>query len=138
MAEHAAIRPGGSTRLGVRFQIEPGWHIYAQEPGDAGLPTKVTWMVPDEVSVEPLQWPPPTAFLDPGNIRTFGYDGSAVLSSRIHLAADASAHEIPVRATVSWLACKELCLPGSAELSAVLPISSEPPAVSSDAALFPH
>lgn len=138
MAEHATIQPGGSTRLGIRFQIEPGWHIYAQEPGDAGLPTKVTWVVPEEVSVEPLQWPTHTSFLDPGNIRTFGYEGSAVLSSRMHLAASApTAHPIPVGAKVSWLACKELCLPGSAELSVVLPVSSETPAVSADAALFP-
>ncbi|MBI3009634.1 MAG: hypothetical protein HYY57_01435, partial [Candidatus Omnitrophica bacterium] len=36
IAEHASIQPGGQTRIGVHFEMEEGWHIYAQDPGDAG------------------------------------------------------------------------------------------------------
>ncbi|HXZ85605.1 MAG TPA: hypothetical protein VEI82_08960, partial [Myxococcota bacterium] len=28
-------------RLGVQFEIDPGWHIDAREPGETGLPTRV-------------------------------------------------------------------------------------------------
>jgi len=32
------IFPGGDNKLGLYFKLEPGWHIYWKNPGDAGLP----------------------------------------------------------------------------------------------------
>lgn len=141
IAEHASIQPGGQTRVGVHFELEEGWHIYAQEPGDAGLPTQISWSVPPLASVSELDWPTPQQFLDPGDIRTFGYSGTVVLSStltyrRAGMLAKAVASHIPVRASVKWLACKEVCIPGFAELALALPVSSTPPVFSAHAQLF--
>ncbi|MBI3910165.1 MAG: AGE family epimerase/isomerase, partial [Armatimonadetes bacterium] len=42
-ASPAVVRPGESTRLQVRFEIEPGWHISASAPGGEHLiPTTVS------------------------------------------------------------------------------------------------
>src|SRR3989338_7433391 len=87
IAEHASIRPGGATRIGVLFDIEEGWHIYAEDPGDAGLPTKVEFSGPPVVQFGPVQYPPPTAFNDPGDIETFGYSRAVVLASRLTVEA---------------------------------------------------
>ena len=135
IAEHASIRPGGATRIGVLFDIEEGWHIYAQDPGDAGLPTQVTWSGHDRIAFGSLQWPEPYEFLDPGDIRTFGYAGTVVLSSALAgskpLAAEARIH-----ADVEWLACKDVCIPGSAALEFEIPVRAESPARSAHAELF--
>lgn len=137
MAEHASAQPGGQTRIGVYFTIDRGWHIYAQDPGDAGLPTKVSWSVPDGVTVGPLHWPKPKKFLDPGDIRTFGYANAVLLASTLALApAKGTDAAIPMQAHTEWLACKEICIPGSADVSLTLPVSFNTPAPSTHAKLF--
>src|SRR5947208_201936 len=46
LADQSAIRPGQTFRIGVRYQMAPGWHIYWRYPGDAGIPTKIDWKLP--------------------------------------------------------------------------------------------
>ncbi len=138
MAQHASIQPGGKTKVAVHFDIEPGWHIYAKEPGDAGLPTKVAWSSLPGVRFGPLEWPAHQAFLDPGDIRTFGYSGSLVLASDVTYAARESVPEIPVSAHVEWLACREICLPGKADLTMSIPVNATPPVHSTHSAFFDH
>ena len=29
--------------IGIKFEIEPGWHIYWKNPGDSGLPAEIEW-----------------------------------------------------------------------------------------------
>ena len=137
VAEHTSIPAGGTTRVGVLFHIQEGWHIYAKEPGDAGLPTKIAWFGPWGATFGPLVWPKPQAFIDPGDIKTFGYTGAAVLSSDLSLSSTVKA-TVRVKARVKWLACKEACVPGSAELELTLPVSGAAPALSTHANFFEH
>ncbi|MCU0234897.1 MAG: protein-disulfide reductase DsbD N-terminal domain-containing protein, partial [Thermoanaerobaculales bacterium] len=99
VAGRDAARPGSGPLLGVRFDIEPGWHIYWKHPGGAGLATEVEWRLPAGAAAGPLQWPLPIAFTQSGGIPGYGYEGSVVLASELRGAA-ASA---PVAAGVSWL-----------------------------------
>jgi thiol:disulfide interchange protein DsbD len=139
IAEHASIQPGGRTRVGVHFDLEEGWHIYAKEPGDAGLPTKVTWHLLPEATFGPLQWPKPQEFIDPGDIRTVGYSGTVVLYSLLTITTQVPADRLlPIVATVEWLACRDVCVPGATTLELSLPVSSTPPALSTHAELFEH
>src|SRR3989338_3592053 len=87
ITEHVSVQPGWQTHIGVLFDIEEGWHIYAQDPGDAGLPTTVEFSGPPVVQFGPVQYPPPTAFNDPGDIETFGYSRAVVLASRLTVEA---------------------------------------------------
>ena len=32
-------------RVGILFDIQPGWHIYWRNPGDSALPTRIAWQV---------------------------------------------------------------------------------------------
>ena len=139
IAGHASVQPGGKTRVGIYFNIEPGWHIYAQDPGDAGLPTKAIWtsLLPSGAYIEtPPQWPPAQTFIDPGDIHTFGYSGTLLLAATLNTMAQISVTEISVTAHVEWLACREICLPGKADLELMLPVSTTPPALSPHAKLF--
>jgi DsbC/DsbD-like thiol-disulfide interchange protein len=137
VAEHASVQPQGSTRIGVRFDLEPGWHIYAKDSGDAGLPTSVEWSAPAGASIGPLRWPTPQEFNDPGDIRTYGYSGTIVLFSTFTPPPGAApGATIPISSHVKWLACNAICIPGSAALEFALPITADPPALSPHAELF--
>ena len=136
IAENTSIQPGGHTRVGVLFRIAEGWHIYAQDPGDAGLPTKVGWWGFALVKFGPLKWPPAEDFLDPGNIHTHGYTGQLILTSAIQIVGNPPA--VPLSAHVEWLACREICLPGKADLSLTLPVHPSRPALSPHSELFNH
>ena len=95
--------------VGVNLKILEGWHIYWENSGEAGSPTKVAWDLPKDSNIGPLRWPAPERFAERGNITTFGY------TKEVTLLADAS---VPtgssIRAEVRWLVCKDICIPGSA------------------------
>jgi len=136
IARHASIQAGGRTQVGVHFDIEQGWHIYADPPGDAGMPTTITWSSLPGVRFGPLAWPPAESFTDAGDIRTSGYTGVLVLASPVTYTARESVPALPIKASVRWLSCKEICIPGEAELELTLPVTGEPPVLSAHAQLF--
>ena len=121
-ADPATVKAGGTARLNVHFTIQDDWHIYAQEPGEAGLPTKVALEGPPEVTFAPLKWPRPERLVDPGDIKTFGYTSDLTLSSDMTVSPTA-ASPVPIHAKVEWLACRNLCVPGSVELDLALPVT---------------
>jgi hypothetical protein len=111
------LHSGDALFLGVRFDIRPGWHIYWKNPGGAGLATDIRWRLPAGIDVGDLQWPLPVAFTQSGDIPGYGYEGSVVLAARLSSAPALEAKTV-VGASVSWLACKDVCVLGSAELEA--------------------
>src|ERR1043165_6654702 len=38
------VQPGKAFTLGIRLKIEPGWHTYWKNPGDAGLPMRQPYL----------------------------------------------------------------------------------------------
>lgn len=112
---------GSQIRLGVSFEIEDGWHIYWRNPGGAGLTTTIDFDLPSGWVAGPLGWPLPVAFDQSEGIPGYGYEGSVVLAAEIRVPAEFDrSQEGTVRAQVSWLACKSVCVLGSAELEASL------------------
>ena len=59
MAERPAIAPGETIWVGLRLQMDEGWHSYWRNPGDSGLPTMIDWSLPDGLAAGPIQWPAP-------------------------------------------------------------------------------
>ncbi len=53
------VRPGGEVELAILMHTADGWHGYWQNPGDAGLPMKVDWTLPEGASVGALRYPVP-------------------------------------------------------------------------------
>src|ERR1700755_1591095 len=54
-----SVQPGQPFLVGVRFKIDSDWHIYWKNPGDSGIPPKITWNLPPGFTVGDLQWPVP-------------------------------------------------------------------------------
>ncbi len=76
IASQAALGPG--MWLGLRFDLDPDWHIYWRNPGDSGGPPEATWVLPPGLQVAEFEWPAPSRF-EVGGLINYGYHGSVVL-----------------------------------------------------------
>jgi thiol:disulfide interchange protein DsbD len=117
-------RPGDTVLAGVDLKMEPGWHTYWKNPGAAGYATKIEWQLPPGVTVGEIQWPLPEK-LPPVEVTTYGYDNEVVLLVPLKLAADLKPGPLDLKAKISWLECKEACIPGSGNVEATLNIGEE-------------
>jgi len=117
-------RPGDTVLAGVDLKMEPGWHTYWKNPGAAGMATKIEWQLPPGVTAGEIQWPLPEK-LPPAEVTTYGYNDEVMLIVPLKLAADLKPGPLGLKAKVSWLECKEVCIPGSSDVEAKLNIGSE-------------
>ncbi len=138
VAEKTAVVPGQPLLVGLRLLHDPHWHTYWRNPGDSGLPTKVDWRLPSGWKAQEIQWPTPVR-LPVGPLANFGYEGDLLLPMVLTPPASLTAgSEIRFEAQVSWLVCKDVCIPGEASLAIRLPVVAKGASVSdsSDAGLF--
>lgn len=114
--EHEHLPKGEPFWTLLRFDLQPGWHIYWKNPGAAGLAPEIEWQLPANFSVDEVLWPRPERY-DLNGILSFGYEKEALLLAKIVPGHDVSgSHEI--RAHVNWVACDAMtCLPGQVSVS---------------------
>ncbi len=117
-------KPGDTVWVGVDMQMEPGWHTYWKNPGAAGMATKIEWQLPPGVTAGEIQWPLPEK-LPPAEVTTYGYNDEVVLLVPLKLAADLKPGQLDLKAKVSWLECKEACVPGKGDVEATLSVGTE-------------
>ena len=123
LADEAA-RPGETVWAGVRLKMEPGWHTYWKNPGEAGMATKIEWTLPQGVTAGDIEWPLPEK-LPPAEVTTFGYENEVVLLVPLKVAADVKPGALALSAKVSWLECKDQCIPANSPVQATLTVGSE-------------
>jgi DsbC/DsbD-like thiol-disulfide interchange protein len=124
VADVTSVVPGNTFTLGVLFEMKPEWHVYWHNPGESGLATTVTFTLPDGVKAGPILYPAPDRFIQPGDILGYGYHGSVLLGAKVTAAKSFSDKTVPITAKVRWLSCKDVCIPGSADLEWSLPLSA--------------
>ncbi len=136
VADHAAVVPGQAMRIGLRIRHDPQWHTYWRNPGDSGLPTQVDLRLPAGFEAGPIRWPAPQRLFIPP-LANYGYEGEIVLPMALQVPASIDAERVTIAARASWLMCRDVCIPGDADVSLALPVQREgvaPP--SKSAALF--
>ncbi len=116
---------GQKSRLGVRFHLQDGWHIYWKNPGEAGLPTEIDASLPVGVTLGEWQWPLPEFFESPGPIASYGYEHEVIIAAPLFMAEASEGPKKDIRMAVSWLTCKDRCILGSADLDLTLPLAPE-------------
>ena len=120
-----AITPGQPFHLGLRLRMQPGWHTYWSNPGDAGAPPDLTIT---GAQAGPIAFPAPER-LQEGPFTSFAYTGEILLP----LTATATA-PAQIEATANWLICATVCVPEQARFHLTLPAG--PAAPSTEAPLF--
>jgi thiol:disulfide interchange protein DsbD len=120
-----AIVPGRPLDVGLVIRHDPHWHTYWRVPGDSGLPTTIDWKLPAGFAAGPIEWPVPKR-LPIGPLMNFGYEGELLLPVRLTVPADvAPGQTVQLKARADWLICKEVCIPGGADLQLTLPVRAE-------------
>jgi DsbC/DsbD-like thiol-disulfide interchange protein len=136
LADATRVAAGQELTIGARFDIEPGWHLYWSNPGESGLPTELELTAPPGFVVGPVRYPGPMRFESPGSITSYGYDEMVMLSA-IVTAPDRVAGPARFEAQLSWLACREICVPGKGRTAIELPAATaSEPAAPAHAELF--
>ncbi|HEY6578867.1 MAG TPA: protein-disulfide reductase DsbD domain-containing protein [Rhizomicrobium sp.] len=124
--EQAQIAPGQTITVALAQDIRRGWHTYWRNAGDAGEPTDIRWSLPAGWRAGPIAWPYPTE-LPVGPLMDYGYEGRPWLLVGITAPADAKpGANVVLRAAVTWLVCKEVCIPEDATLSLPLGVGASP------------
>jgi DsbC/DsbD-like thiol-disulfide interchange protein len=112
---------GGTIWAGLLFRLDPGWHIYWQNPGDSGTPPRVEWRLPAGYRAGSIRWPTPIR-LGHGSVVDYAYDGEVLLMAPIERTSNSSEEgTIPIAADVTYVVCSEICIPGKTHLTLALP-----------------
>lgn len=124
VSEVVSVAPGASVTVAVRLTLDPGWHTYWINPGDAGLPLTVQWALPAGVTASALQFPTPRLAPQPP-LMSYGYEREVFVLSDVTVPADAAeGSTVHLAGTARWLACAEVCLPASGPLSLDVKVST--------------
>jgi thiol:disulfide interchange protein len=131
----AQIYPGESFLAGLDFKMEDGWHVYWTNAGDSGEPPSIHWMLPPGITAGAMQFPAPKR-LPLGPLMDFGYENEVVFPVPIQVTADfqPKGAQTAIGGHVTWLVCREVCIPGKASLSVLrATLAHAPPAPSAGA-----
>jgi thiol:disulfide interchange protein len=126
IAERGEIAPGGTVAVALEENIRPGWHTYWINPGEAGLPSELKWSLPAGWRAGAIEWPYPK-HLPVGPLMNYGYEGKVWLLTKLTAPRDAKPGDaVTLKATGSWLVCKEVCIPEDQALSLPVTVSAAP------------
>ncbi len=100
--------------IALRFQIAPEWHLYWKNPGDAGLAPKIKWTLPDGFSASDLLFPTPHKIATETAV-DYGYDNELILLATIAPPKNPT-RNFTIKADLTWLVCRESCIPGDASV----------------------
>lgn len=125
ISNRQSLVPGSHVWVGVWFEMEKGWHVYWQNPGDSGEPPKIQWQMPAGFHAGAMEWPAPERLTAP-SIVDYGYENQVLLFAPLNVPANLrDGGSVTVGAKVNWLVCREMCIPGKAQLSLTLPVNSK-------------
>jgi thiol:disulfide interchange protein DsbD len=125
----------GHRRVAVLFELAAGWHIYAQDPGESGVPTSLEFRA-EGARFRELPWPAPQTFRESeGLFTTYGYANRFMLGAELEpVSPRLDSGTLIARA--EYLACRDECVPGSVELTRELAgVDADPDAGTASALL---
>lgn len=122
VARQIAGIPRATNDIGILIKHEPGWHTYWQFAGDSGYAPSVEWKLPRRWTASPIGWPVPEKH-KLGPITDFIYSGEVLLPFNLDIPwGTPYGATYTLRAKVDYLVCKDVCIPGTAEVSLRLPV----------------
>jgi DsbC/DsbD-like thiol-disulfide interchange protein len=129
----AAQQAADEVWAGVRFRLDPGWHVYWRNPGDSGGPPRVQWTrLPPGWSAGQIEWPAPQR-IPVDRLVNYGYSGEVLLPVRLtpprrDTTPGAFSGDKAIVADVRWIVCRDVCVPGKAAIGLSLDQIASPPA----------
>ncbi|MAW78870.1 MAG: thiol:disulfide interchange protein [Parvularcula sp.] len=120
--EAAGFVPGGTLWFAIRQEIRPGWHVFWTNPGDAGLPLRLDWSLPQGFEAGEILHPAPE-FIPVGPLASYAHEGAPVFLVPVTVPEDANPGEtVDIDIHASWQACEEICVPEKGRFSFSVPV----------------
>ncbi|MEK7266161.1 MAG: thioredoxin family protein [Pseudomonadota bacterium] len=136
IAETDGVAPGGALSLAFAQELQSGWHVYWENPGDSGLPLDFKWTLPAGAAAGAILYPAPHRIAI-GPLVNFGHEGAPVFLTSVTAPSDAvigSSLEIALEAT--WLICADICVPETGVFQLSVPVVAAPAADPAEVGLF--
>jgi len=100
--------------VGLKLDMDPGWHTYWKNPGDSGGPFSIEWSHGMDIIVEDVSWPIPQIIpYDP--LITYGYKDFVIFPFKVFKQQDTPLGLLS--AELEFLICSDICIPENANLS---------------------
>ena len=119
-----------SFYLGVRLNMQDGWHTYWENPGDSGGAFEANWVTDEGIIVENVEWPTPVTIPYPP-LMTYGYEGDVIFPFKVFRATDAELSTVSLK--FSFLICADICIPEEAQVE--IDLSTAKPSAMLDEAI---
>lgn len=131
VSEVASIQPGRVFTVALRITLDPGWHTYWINAGDAGLPLEIRWHLPAGFAAASLEWPVPSR-IPVMPFMSYGYENEVLVLARITPPALLPPQRpVTLSMDADWLVCADVCIPENGEASLTLPMTSDRPVADS-------
>ncbi len=124
LTETTSVQPGQTVTVAIREKIEPGWHTYWTNPGDSGEPTSIVWNLADGLTAGPILWPVPHT-IPIGPLTNYGYENEVLLLTKIQVPQQIAPGSVTLAGKVTYLVCKDICVPEEADVSLTLPVADK-------------
>ena len=97
--------------IGIKMDMQKNWHTYWKNPGDSGGPIKVSWNLPDGVTISDIYWPTPK-LIPYSPLMTYGYKDFVIFPFKITYQDSNQLKKIS--ANIDFLICDDICVPEKA------------------------
>lgn len=110
----------------VKMTMQPGWHLYWKNPGEAGMPLSIEWMnVPAGVTFHAWDWSTPKYYELQG-LASYVYENEAYVEINFTVPKDLPEKKLTLTGTASWLACDDNgCFPQDKEISVEIDLTKD-------------
>ena len=130
------IRPGEKALIAMRFRCDPHFHIYWQNPGDAGQAPTVEWQELSGTKVGAFIWPGPK-LIDQSGVMNFVYEDETLLLMEVAVPSDAKG-TLTFKGKAEWLECDDSgCWPHDKQVELAVKVGAGNAAYKYDAKLYP-
>ena len=117
LVKNTQISPNGIVHIGIKMDMQEGWHTYWLNPGDSGGAIDIEWILSDESNVSDVIYPTPHRIPYPP-LMTFGYEDQVIFP--VDLAVKDLNKDIDITANINFLICADVCIPESAVIKTTL------------------
>ena len=114
---------GGRIPGGIEIALEPGWHTYWRNPGEAGVPPVFDFSGSENVADVEVLYPAPERYDDGTSVSLIYRDGVVFPLAVTPVEAG---QPVTLQVRASFGVCREVCIPTRASSALTLPPAPQP------------
>tara|TARA_R110002020_G_scaffold399971_1_gene609776 strand:- start:18296 stop:20425 length:2130 start_codon:yes stop_codon:yes gene_type:complete len=130
IAERSSVLPSETIYAALKMELDPDWHVYWRNAGDAGLPPELIHRETSNIpggAIGDFVWPVPHLLpVVEGEIMDYGYSHEVILPFPLMIPSNA-AGTVQLDVVADYLICEDICVPETADVSLTLTVGQPIP-----------